>query len=179
VRRRLVLLAGAVIAVAAAFTLIWFQPQKLVIDQTVNEELPGQSAAAATDTDQKRASDSLRNAPEAKPSIETLGAGTFRALAHQVSGRAKLLELRNGDRYLRFESFEVENGPDLRVYAAQAKVTSDADAFGRDFIDLGALKGNVGDQNYRIPAGAPRQTLNSAVIWCRRFSVGFAAAPIE
>jgi hypothetical protein len=171
------LLSMGVIAVAAV-TLIWFQPQKLLIDQEIDEALPGQSAAVTDDAGDKHAADSKANAPGAKPSIATLGAGSFRALAHPVSGRAKLLELRNGDLYLRFENFKVENGPDLRVYVARATAASDASAFGRDFIDLGALKGNVGDQNYRIPAGTARGALTSAVIWCRRFSVGFAVASI-
>jgi hypothetical protein len=179
VRRRLFLLAGAAIAVAAAFTIIWFQPQKLVIDQRVNEEVPGRPAAIAEGSGESETSSSTGDQSRAQPAIETLGAGRFRPLAHHVSGRAELLELRNGDLYLRFENFEVENGPDLRVYAAHASATSDAYSIGKDFIDLGALKGNVGDQNYRIPAGASRRALNSAVIWCRRFSVGFAVAPIE
>ena len=178
-RRRLILLAVAIIGVAAVVALVWFQPQKLVIDQKVDEGLPGQPTAIAEGTGEKKQSDTKASQSEVGPAIETLGAGRFRALAHPVSGRARLLELRNGDVYLRFENFTVENGPDLRVYVSKAKATSDADAFGTDFIDLGALKGNIGDQNYRIPAATPRKALNSAVVWCRRFSVGFAVAPLE
>ncbi len=165
------------VSVVATIALVWFQPQKLVIDQKVNEGLPGQPPALNEDTGEKKNAKASRSV--AAPAIETLGAGKFRALAHPVSGRAKLLELSNGDRYLRFENFTVENGPDLRVYVSRAKSTSDAEAFGRDFFDLGDLKGNVGDQNYRVPAAATRGELNSAVIWCRRFSVGFAVAPLE
>lgn len=144
----------------------------------MNEALPGRPAAIAEDTGEKKQSNTKASQSQAEPAIETLGAGRFRALAHPVSGRAKLLELPNGDLYLRFENFTVENGPDLRVYVSTAKATSDADAFGSDFIDLGALKGNVGDQNYRVPAAATRGQRTSAVIWCRRFSVGFAVAPL-
>ena len=178
-RRGMVLVAVGVLVVAVIFTLIWFQPQKLLIDQKVNEALPGQPAAIAEDTGEEKQSKTKASQSQAEPAIETLGVGKFRALAHPVSGRAKLLELRNGDLYLRFENFTVENGPDLRVYVAKAKATSAHDAFGRDFIDLGPLKGNVGDQNYRVPLAATRGKLNSAVIWCRRFSVGFAVAPLE
>ena len=176
-RRRLILTAVAVGVVVTVAALVWFQPHKLVIDQKVDEGLPGQPAALGEDAGEKKNTNASRSEPE--PAIETLGAGSFRALAHPVSGRANLLELSNGDRYLRLENFTVENGPDLRVYVSSANSTSDADAFGRDFLDLGSLKGNVGDQNYRVPAAATRGELNSAVIWCRRFSVGFAVAPLE
>ncbi|MDQ3659710.1 MAG: DM13 domain-containing protein [Actinomycetota bacterium] len=173
-RRRLVVTAVGLVAMAAVFIFVWFQPQKLVIDEKVNEALPGETAVAA----EEETSDSKATESRTGPALETLAAGRFRALAHSVSGRAKLLELHNGDLYLRFEDFTIENGPDLRVYVANARATSEAEAFGRNFIDLGPLKGNVGDQNYKVPAGAVRGTLNSAVIWCRRFSVGFAVAPI-
>jgi hypothetical protein len=151
--------------------LVWFQPQKLIIDKRVNESPPG----STEDTPQNAVEEQAKG----EPAIETLGAGNFRALAHDVSGEARLLQLGNGERYLRFENFMVENGPDLRVYVASANAYSEASAFGTDFIDLGPLKGNIGDQNYRVPGDVPRGSLNSAVIWCRRFSVGFAVAPVS
>lgn len=92
-RRRLILLAVAVIVVATIVALVWFQPQKLVIDQEVNEALPGRPAAIAEDTGEKKQSNTKASQSQAEPAIETLGAGRFRALAHPVSGRAKLLEL--------------------------------------------------------------------------------------
>jgi len=176
-RRKLVLAAGFV-SVAVVFTLIWFQPQKLLIDQEVDEALPGRSAAVAPDADQKGSSDSKDSAVKPRPALQTIRVGSFRPLAHPVSGRAKLIELRSSEIYVRFENFTVENGPDLRVYVSGAAAGSDADAFGRDFIDLGPLKGNVGDQNYPVPLAATRGKLKSTVIWCRRFSVGFAVAPL-
>jgi len=47
------------------------------------------------------------------------------------------------------------------------------------FIDLGALKGNRGSQNYAIPAGTDLRIFKSAVIWRRRFAVGLAVAPLQ
>mgnify|MGYP006183142743 CR=1 FL=1 len=44
--------------------------------------------------------------------------------------------------------------------------------------DLGALKGNKGNQNYRIPNDVDPEQFKSAVIWCRRFTVGFGVAPL-
>jgi hypothetical protein len=42
-------------------------------------------------------------------------------------------------------------------------------------VDLGALKGNRGNQQYRIP-GDVRVAGNSVVIWCRAFSAPFGSA---
>ncbi len=90
-RRKLVLAAGFV-SVAVVFTLIWFQPQKLLIDQEVDEALPGRSAAVAPDADQKGSSDSKDSAVKPRPALQTIRVGSFRPLAHPVSGRAKLIE---------------------------------------------------------------------------------------
>ena len=48
-----------------------------------------------------------------------------------------------------------------------------------EFVDLGGLKGNMGSSNYEIPDEVDLSKFKSAVVWCRRFSVGFAAAPLE
>jgi hypothetical protein len=174
--RRWLILTG--IGLVVAVVAVWFQPQKLFIDKEVNEALPGRENTVSENASEEAGAGSSKNDSQ-QSATETLGAGSFRALAHDVSGEAKLLQLANGERYLRFENFMVENGPDLRVYVASANARSEASAFGTDFIDLGALKGNVGDQNYKIPVDAARGSLNSAVIWCRRFSVGFAVAPVD
>lgn len=169
------------LALGFGFVLVWFQPQKLIQNQEVNEALPGGSSQQVVEEQKEPGKDggsTVDKKADSQPQIEVVAKGDFRALAHPVSGQAKLLEVRGGDRYLRFEKFMVENGPDLRVYLSAALSDSEGPAFGNDFIDLGALKGNVGDQNYRIPADAQLSRFPSAVIWCRRFSVGFAVAPI-
>ena len=45
-------------------------------------------------------------------------------------------------------------------------------------IDLGGLKGNIGDQNYAVPRSAGRDGYRTVVIWCQRFSVTFGYAPL-
>ncbi|MDH3497546.1 MAG: DM13 domain-containing protein, partial [Gemmatimonadota bacterium] len=47
------------------------------------------------------------------------------------------------------------------------------------FVGLGGLKGNVGDQNYDIPAGTDLTRYRTVTIWCRRFSVNFGSAPLS
>jgi hypothetical protein len=68
----------------------------------------------------------------------------------------------------------VSNGPDLRVYL----VPGDGKDTG-DRIDLGGLKGNIGNQQYDVPAGANTAKYRTVVIWCRSFSVAFARATLS
>ena len=63
-------------------------------------------------------------------------------------------------------------GPDLRVY-----LSTDTDA--SDFVDLGKLKGNSGNQSYEIPVGTDTAKYNQALIWCRAFTVSFTAAELK
>jgi hypothetical protein len=74
----------------------------------------------------------------------------------------------------------VSNGPDLRVYLSVLPAPDDWYVYDdEEFLDLGDLKGNIGSQNYLLPAGIDLEKWKSAVIWCRRFSVGFAVAPLD
>ena len=51
-------------------------------------------------------------------------------------------------------------------------------AFDDDFIDLGDLQGNVGDQNYEIPNDVDLTWYSTVVIWCVRFDSAFGAAAL-
>lgn len=105
--------------------------------------------------------------------------GDFRRLEHPTSGTAKVIELSDGRRFLRFEDLDTSNGPDLRVYLSEIEASDDWFAYGERFVDLGALKGNRGNQNYEIPDDVDLSRYESAVIWCRRFTVGFGVAPLD
>ncbi|HEX9970129.1 MAG TPA: DM13 domain-containing protein [Acidimicrobiales bacterium] len=144
------LVAGVVVAAAAG--VAWFEPHKLFLDDTADEAAPAGTAAAA---------------------------GTFRSLEHSTTGTASVLATSTDRRVLRFTDFETSNGPDLRVYLSTAAADADWKAFDDDFVELGTLKGNVGDQNYEIPAGTDLSRYKTAVVWCKRFSVPFAAADLK
>ena len=79
-------------------------------------------------------------------------------------------------RFLRFEDFATDNGPDLNVYLSSAPADAPAGEFDDDFVDLGDLKGNVGAQNYEIPTSVDLSHHSTVVIWCVRFRVAFGAA---
>lgn len=106
-----------------------------------------------------------------------LGAGTFVGLAgHSGTGDAGIFRNPDGSFVLRFENFDIENGPDLEVYLVPgADQTSLADGS----IALGALEGNVGDQNYELPPGTDLPSGSyTALVWCEAFSVEFVGATI-
>lgn len=148
-----VVLAVAIVAVAAWYA---FRPERLFIDQMVNEQFP--TAAAASNK---------------------LASGQFRSGAHETSGTATVFQLADGKKTLRLTDFATSNGPDVRVYLVAADDAKDNDAVTKaGFIDLGSLKGNIGDQNYDLPADADLAKYRAVTIWCKRFGVNFGTAPL-
>lgn len=118
-------------------------------------------------------------AATATPATVTLAQGAFYNIVHEGEGQAAIYQLADGLRVLRFEDFMVLNGPDLYVYLVPDNPVPYA--IGVDlpaYYDLGQLKGNVGDQNYELPAGLDLSQYQSVLIWCRAFKVPFAAAPL-
>jgi electron transfer DM13 len=105
--------------------------------------------------------------------------GDFKGLAHETMGRASLYQLPEGKKVLRFSGFETSNGPDVHVYLVASEIEKVNDAVKQaGFIDLGSLKGNKGDQNYDVPADVDLSKYKTVSVWCARFGVNFATAPL-
>ena len=155
--------AGFLAVGLAIFVVVWFQPQKIVLEKSVNEAPPAPVASAST--------------PGA-PSAALVASGSFRSLEHRTTGTATIIRLANGSHVLRFVDLDTSNGPDLRVYLSRKPHTLGWHDYGTDYVELGHLKGNRGSQNYVIPAGTDISQFRSAVIWCVRFKVGFGVAPL-
>ena len=109
----------------------------------------------------------------------SVAAGDFRSRSHPTRGTATVLSDGAETRILRLEDFETDNGPDLNVYLSAASADAPAGALNDDYVDLGDLEGNVGDQNYDIPPGVDLDKYGTVVVWCVRFSVAFGAAPLS
>ena len=117
--------------------------------------------------------------PEAvEPQIIVEAAGSFIDRSHPTEGSATVLGDGSGQRFLRFEDFRTDNGPDLNVYLSTAPPDAPAGDFDDDFVDLGDLKGNVGAQNYEIAAGLDLNRYSTVAIWCVRFGVVFGTAEL-
>jgi hypothetical protein len=101
--------------------------------------------------------------------------GLFRSLAHSTEGRARVVGLPGGGRVLALTGFRTDPGPDLFVYLVPGR-RGDGGVEGG--LRLGRLKGNIGNQQYALPAGLELGGGATAVIWCRAFSVAFGAAEL-
>lgn len=159
------LLVGAAVVVLVAIAWYVFRPELLFVNKTVNENFPAAAAANAASIDR---------------SSTALSSGMFHSGAHETKGTATVYQLGDGERVLRLTGFETSNGPDVHVYLVAAPDAPDNATVERaGFIDLGSLKGNIGDQNYNVPQGTDLSKYQAVTIWCKRFSVNFGAAPLS
>jgi Electron transfer DM13 len=143
-----------------------FRPELLFVRKQVNEGLP----VAAAQTSSSLSGGSTPGA---------LASGTFHSVAHETHGTAAILRLDDGSKILRLTDFMTSNGPDVRVYLVAASDASDNATVKRaGFIELGKLKGTDGDQNYLVPTDLDLSKYRAVTIWCKRFAVNFATAPL-
>jgi hypothetical protein len=152
-KRAVLILLGAAVLVGGWWL---FRPELLFVDKSVDEALAaGSSEPTAVAT------------------------GEFRGVAHDGRGTATIFQYPDGRRVLRFSNFETSNGPALHVYLVAAPDATDNDTVtNAGFVDLGALKGNQGDQNYDVPAGVDLAKYQAVTVWCARFNVNFTTAPL-
>jgi len=156
-KRTILILLGLVVLAGGWYL---FRPELLFVKTTVNESFPATTNASG--------------GPMA------LSMGNFHGVAHETRGTATLFQLPDGKRVLRFTNFETSNGPDVQVYLVAAPDANDNETVTTaGFIHLGALKGTTGDQNYDVPADTDLSKYQSVTVWCRRFGVNFATAPLQ
>jgi len=181
--RRTWIVIGALVILA--LPVAWYLISPLLIDREVSEAFPT-LGVEATETMAAAAAEPDELAEEAMPaediaSMTILAQGEFYDLGgHPGMGTATVYELSDGSRVLRFEDFEVINGPQLHVWLVPPDPVPDT--VGReipDYFDAGPLKGNIGDQNYEIPTDLDLEAYGSVVIWCVPFRVPFNAAPLS
>lgn len=168
------------VALLGLIVLPYFQ------DETVVETLPttaaelGLPAPAASGPGAAAQAAPTPTAPAVAPQPTTtvaaaparLSAGRLRGIDHRASGSAVLYRLADGTAFVRLEDIDVENGPDYVLYLVPG---SDRRTPGQG-VELGALKGNQGTQNYAVPAGIDLNAPQTVLIWCRAFAVPVANA---
>ena len=187
-----VLLLGA----AAYLAFGYFQVQAAFIDNEVNEDFAGSSETVeettrATQGEIPEETTAMEN--EAAAAMETteeaapepagpvrVSAGAFHDVEYEGTGDAIVYQREDGSHVLRLENLDVENGPDLYVYAVAADDATDADTvLDAGFLDLGTLKGNRGNQTYELPPNFDPEVHRAVSIWCRQFTANFVTAPLE
>ena len=195
--------AAVVASIAVVVALAAFQPWRLFIDVTVNEELPTAASVQQSELDASEdktgqggndaddesvvvseisPSPDIGANEDPKPKRTVTAEGTFISHEHPTTGTARVITLADGSRVLRLVGLDTDNGPDLKVWLAAAPVLEGRDGWfvfdDDEYLSLGPLKGNKGNQNYPIPADADISDLTSVTIWCERFSVSFGAAEL-
>ncbi|MEU4743875.1 DM13 domain-containing protein [Actinosynnema sp. NPDC023658] len=177
-KRVVVVSVVGVLVVALAVGLYLFEPWRLVTSRTADEALlvPTTTSAAATTPTTSAAAVTTTTTPAGPVA---LAGGPFRSLEHATTGSATLVRLPDGGHAVQFEALDTSDGPDLYVYLSDKPADAAESAFGSGFTNLGELKANRGNQVYPVPAEVDLATVRSVVIWCKRFSAGFAVAPLE
>ena len=151
----------AIPVLAIALFAAWyaFRPERLAVNVRVNEGFP---------------------VTEGVSSAKVMESGTFYGVMHPTTGSATIYRLENGDRILRFTNFRTSNGPDVHVYLVAADDARDnASVLHAGFIDLGTIKGNIGDQNYALGADVDLSKYRAVSVWCKRFNINFGVAPLR
>lgn len=163
--------AVAVLGLAGAGVLYWFEPWRLFTSTTVTDSLAVPTAVAAQPS-----------TTSAAPAATVLAQGSFVTHEHETTGTARLVRNADGSHQVELVGLDTSDGPDLRVWLTDQPVLPGRDGW-RVFDDgehteLGRLKGNHGDQVYRLGAGLDPADYRSVSIWCKRFSVSFGAATL-
>jgi hypothetical protein len=180
--KRTILIAVAVVVVIGLWWL--FRPERLWVDQTVDEAFPvadaAPTAASGAEAGESAAPEQAGSGEVEMGGATVLASGRFHGVAHEGRGVAQVYQLPDGQRVLRFTEFETSNGPDVRVYLVAADDANDNETVQRaGFVEVGPIKGNQGDQNYSLPADLDLSRYRSVTIWCKRFGVNFATAPLS
>ena len=156
-----------------------FRPERLFVNQRVNESLAPASANANAMSSSTESSPITATTVRSAPEPRVLASGAFHSGAHETAGMATIHEYADGHRVLRLTGFHTSNGPDVQVLLVAAADAKDNETVTTNgFVRVAALKGNIGDQNYDLPAGVDLSKYRAVTIWCRRFGVNFGTAPL-
>ncbi len=173
------------VALAIGLPLTWYLASPIWIRTSLVEagptaappvaSIPAPSVAPSAPTAPPTAEPTESPTPAPTPFTPvTLATGTFSGTDdfHFGRGTASIIEVEPGRYHLRLDDFSVRNGPDLYVYLSTA-----ADDYARDALEVGLLKATDGSFGYDLPAGTDPARYRSAIIWCKQFSHLFAVAP--
>ena len=123
---------------------------------------PGDTSRAAPSRADRRAGRG-DHAADLRPHRSTCWRGSFVSHEHTTTGSVRVIEHPDGTRQLAIVGLETSNGPDVHVWLSAGPVIEGFDgwftAAGYEYIDLGPIKGNLGDQLYDIPAGVDLERL--------------------
>lgn len=185
-------LGVALVLAVPVLWLAWWLGSPLFIDKVADEDFPLTANATIPDNVTRAEAETTMEtaakieAPMSEPmttgmsSAEAVSliSGDFRDADrfHRGSGRATVYRLEDNSHVLRLEDLNVTNGPDLH---GLLMVDPEGGDKSQGYLDLGKLKGNIGNQNYPIPDDADVSRYHAVMIYCQPFHVVFSTAPLR
>ena len=185
-------LGVALVLAVPVLWLAWWLGSPLFIDKVADEDFPLTANATIPDNVTRAEAETTMEtaakieAPMSEPmttgmsSAEAVSliSGDFRDADrfHKGSGRATIYRLEDDSHVLRLEDLNVTNGPDLHVLLM---VDPEGGDKSQGYLDLGKLKGNIGNQNFPIPDDADVSRYHAVMIYCQPFHVVFSTAPLR
>jgi hypothetical protein len=157
--------AGAIVVLPIA----WYLGSPLFLSKAVSEAFPVMRAVTPSGT-----------APAGGEPL-ALSSGAFGEVdaVHKGQGTATVYRA-GGALVLRLDPFQVTNGPDLYVYLSGHPAPRNRQQLHEGAaLEVSRLKGNIGAQNYTLPADLDLSRYKSVVVYCRRFSVVFSTAELR
>jgi hypothetical protein len=151
---------GIILLTVIVLCVAWyeFRPELLFLNKRMEETVPVQNVG----------------------SIEALSSGQFHSIIHETKGTATVYMTADGSRILRFTNFSTSNGPDVHIYLVALSDANDSASVERaGFLDLGQIKGNIGDQEYTLAPSIDLSKYRAVSVWCKRFSLNFGTAPLQ
>ncbi|WP_278102335.1 DM13 domain-containing protein [Microbacterium proteolyticum] len=180
-------IGGGAAVVAAVIAGLIFQPWLLFVDVRVDDALPAPAGSTAETVAPAPSAASTMEpvddvTPAPAPGPVDLLSGSFVSHEHETTGSVRVIQNADGSRQLALVGLQTSNGPDVHVWLSAGPVVEGRDGWytagGYDHIDLGPIKGNLGDQLYDIPADVDLSVFRAVDLWCERFSVSFGAAAL-
>lgn len=174
-KKWIVAIIAGVAVVGLVVGALLFQPWLLFVNVEVDEALPVVETSAPAPEPTESAT------PEPAAPIQ-LAAGELITHEHETTGTVRIIENPDGTRVLTLENLATSNGPDVHVWLAATPVVPGFDGWfladDAAYVDLGVIKGNLGNQVYDIPADVDLGQYPSVYLWCAQFAVSFGAASI-
>lgn len=155
--RKMVVCVGAAAVLIVGWAL--FRPELLLVNMHARDKFPSTPSMSM-------------------PVV--VATGTFHGVAHATQGTATIYRFPEGGMILRLTNFSTSNGPDVHVLLIDAPDASDnAMVVNSMPLEIAKMKGNVGDQNYDLPAVVDLSRYHAVTLWCERFHVNFGTAPLK
>ncbi|MBI2912012.1 MAG: DM13 domain-containing protein [Chloroflexi bacterium] len=173
--------------------IVGFLASPLFLGRSVDEEFPFTSGARIPDEMTRPQAEAIMKEAAARdvaateampgggaPTLLTVGEFDEIDFVHKGQGKAEIFRLAGGGHLLRLEDFRVTNGPNLFVVLSGHGRPGDPGELREGaYLELAPLKGNMGNQNYPLPADFQPARFKSAVIYCKAFSVIFSRAALK